>query len=58
MDTMTRRRLDSLLEKLHKWLMEQPEYVHLLTHGGRGERRQACRELARSLFTIPRVGGK
>ena len=42
----------TLMEKLEKWLMVQPEWA-LLFLGKRSLRRQVAREIAHRIFTLP-----
>ena len=47
--------LDSLSMKLSEFLMEQPEYLFILTHD-RGARKRLGRMVGLAVSRIPRVG--
>ena len=49
-------RIRNLQAKLFIWLMEQPEWMFVLTQGDRAERKRMAKAVARSLLFYPRQG--
>lgn len=44
--------VNDLLDKLDRWILAQPEWLYLMSHG-RHMRRRVAREVAAELLTIP-----